>query len=107
MSTASETTPSPRAEITQLLHRIEGSPTHAAWCRVCATAGAAAWATLAVLTRAGILRIDAMGLMFLFAPLVIVPLGIELGRVMNGSSRLDDFAQLLQPFAAAAAVVAV
>jgi hypothetical protein len=96
-----------RAEITQLLHRTEGNHTHASWCRVCATAGAAAWAALAVAARTGILRIDDIGLMFLFAPLVIVPLGIELGRVMNGSHRLGDLAQLIQPLGAAAAVVAI
>jgi hypothetical protein len=49
-----------------------------------ALAGAAAWAGVAVLARMGIARIGVIELMFLFAPLVIVPLGMELGRVGGG-----------------------
>jgi FtsH-binding integral membrane protein len=46
-------------------------------------------------------------LLFLFAPLVIVPLGLELGRIIAsaGSDGLQNVARILQPFAAALAVV--
>ncbi len=74
-------------------------------------AGAAAWAGVAVLTRMGIARIGAIELMFLFAPLVIVPLGMELGRVGGFTSGLAQAcgaaAQTLQPLGAVLAVVAV
>jgi YndJ-like protein len=74
--------------------------------------GAAAWAALAVLARMGIFRAGAMELLFLFAPLVIVPLGMELGRVSGGAvrgtaRRLEEAAQSLQPLGAALAIVAV
>ena len=38
---------------------------------------------MAVLARMGIARVGAIELLFLFAPLVIVPLGMELGRVIG------------------------
>jgi YndJ-like protein len=76
-----------------------------------ALAGAAAWAGVAVLARTGIARIGVIELMFLFAPLVIVPLGMELGRVMgfaSGVARgLAGAAQTLQPLGAVLAVGAV
>ena len=76
-----------------------------------ATAGAAAWAGVAVLARMGIARIGVIELMFLFAPLVIVPLGMELGRVRgfeSGVARgLASAAQTLQPLGAVLAVAAV
>src|ERR1700734_834899 len=43
--------------------------------------GGGAGGGVAVLARMGIARIGVIELMFLFAPLVIVPLGMELGRV--------------------------
>ena len=52
-----------------------------------ATVGAAVWAGMAVLARMGMARVGAIELMFLFAPLVIVPLGMELGR-MHGRRRV-------------------
>jgi hypothetical protein len=59
----------------------------------------------------GIARIGVIELMFLFAPLVIVPLGMELGRMggfESGAARgLAGIAQTLQPLGAVLAVVAV
>jgi hypothetical protein len=49
------------------------------WAPLCATVGAAVWAGLAVLARLG-----AIELLLLFAPLVIVPLGMELSRGIGG-----------------------
>jgi hypothetical protein len=81
------------------------------WASRWATAGAAAWVGIAVLARMGIARIGVIELMFLFAPLVIVPLGMELGRVggfESGAARgLAGMAQTLQPLGAVLAVVAV
>jgi hypothetical protein len=77
------------------------------WGRAFSTIGAAVWAGLAVLTRMGIARIGAIDLMFLFAPLVIVPLGMELGRVVGGSGRLEAMARQLQPVGAACAIAAM
>lgn len=77
------------------------------WARVCATAGAAVWAVIAVLARMGIARIGALELMFLFAPLLIVPLGIELGRAIVPTRPTEWLAQRFQPFAAAFAVIAL
>lgn len=87
------------------------------WAARWATAGAAAWAGIAVLARIGIVRIGIIELLFLFAPLVIVPLGMELGRgrgaVESGASRfmgsphMVNIAQILQPLGAALAIVAM
>jgi hypothetical protein len=77
------------------------------WGRSCATAGAAVWAGMAVLARAGIVRMGAIELLFLFAPLVIVPLGMELGRMLGGTGRVEEFARRLQPLGAGLAVVAM
>jgi hypothetical protein len=77
------------------------------WARLCATAGAVVWAGMAVLARMGVARIGAIELLFLFAPLVIVPLGMELGRGMCGGGRLEELARRMQPVGAVAAVVAM
>lgn len=77
------------------------------WAAACASAGAAVWAGLAVLARMGIARLGAIELLFLFAPLVIVPLGLELGRVLGGGGPLQQLARRLQPAGAALAVVAM
>ena len=77
------------------------------WAPACATAGAAAWAGMAVLARMGIARIGAIELLFLFAPLVIVPLGMELGRTIGGGGWFGEAARRLQPVGAAMAVLAM
>jgi hypothetical protein len=81
---------------------IEGS-----WAQRCAVLGAVIWAGVAVLARIGVAEIGAIELMFLFAPLVIVPLGMELGRVMGSDTPLTRFARRIQPVAAALAVAAL
>lgn len=78
----------------------------AVWARRWSLAGAGAWAGLAVLARMGIARFGVIELMFLLAPLVIVPLGLELGRA-RGKRGLAGLAQTLQPVGAACAVVAM
>jgi hypothetical protein len=75
------------------------------WAAVCTTAGVAVWAGIAVLARIGVARLGAIELLFLFAPLVIVPLGLELGRVLGGGGRFHELARRLQPVGAALAVV--
>lgn len=77
------------------------------WARICAAGGASVWAGLAVLARIGVARIGAIELMFLFAPLVIVPLGIELGRVMGAGSRVMGIVQRIQPIGAGSAVASM
>jgi hypothetical protein len=66
--------------------------------------GAAVWAGLAVLARIGIVRVGGIELMFLFGPLVIAPLGMELGRVIVGAGWLDAAARRLQPLGAGMAL---
>ncbi len=77
------------------------------WTRHCAVGGTAAWAALAVTARLGFVRIGAIELMFAFAPLVIVPLGMEVGRRIAGAGWLEQTARCSQPFAAALAVAAL
>jgi hypothetical protein len=81
---------------------VEGS-----WAQMCAGLGAVTWTGVAVLARIGVAPIGAIELMFLFAPLVIVPLGMEVGRVMGSDTPLTRFARRVQPFAAALAVAAL
>src|ERR1039457_5152651 len=77
------------------------------WAAACATAGAAVWAGIAVLARMGVARLGAIELLFLLAPLVIVPLVMELGRVLGGGGWLEERARRLQPAGAALVVVAM
>jgi len=77
------------------------------WAQMCAGLGALLWAVVAVLARIGVAPIGAVELMFLFAPLVIVPLGMELARVIGGNSPLVGFVQRVQPAAAALTLVAL
>lgn len=77
------------------------------WAQRCAVLGAVIWAAIAVLARIGVAPLGAIELMFLFAPLVIVPLGMELARVLRGDTPLTRFAKRVQPFAAAFAIVAL
>jgi hypothetical protein len=62
---------------------------------------------MAVLARMGIVRVGAIELLFLFGPLVIVPLGMELGRLMGGTGRFEKLARRLQPVGAGMVVVAM
>ena len=77
------------------------------WAQSSATAGAAMWAAIAVLARIGILQLGEIELLFLLAPLVMVPLGIELGRVIGRSSWWEETARRLQPLGAVLAVAAM
>jgi len=75
--------------------------------QVAATVGAAVWAGIAVAARMGVVRIGAIELMFLFGPLVVVPLGMELGRMISGIGRLEKWGRRLQPAGALFAVAAL
>jgi hypothetical protein len=77
------------------------------WAAGCSTVGVALWAGIAVLSRIGGVRVGAIELLFLFAPLVIVPLGMELGRRLDGSDSLKELARRLQPVGAGLAVIAI
>ena len=77
------------------------------WARACALGGAAVWGAVAVLARVGIARIGAIELLFLFGPLVIVPLGIELGRTLGAGGRLEGWARRVQPVGALLAIAAL
>lgn len=86
---------------------INPTESESTWPHFCAGLGATAWATIAVLARTGAAPIGSIELIFLFAPLVIVPLGIALLRLFDAASRFDRIAQRLQPFGAALALVAL
>src|SRR5271166_531653 len=88
-------------------NRLFGNDKQDLWARTCATVGAVVWAGMTVLARMGIARIGAIELLFLFGPLVIVPLGMELGRGMGGAGRLEELARRVQPVGAALVVVAI
>ena len=60
-----------------------------------------------MLARMGMARIGAIELLFLFAPLVIVPLGMELGWVLAGGGRMEALVRRLQPLGAAMVVGAM
>jgi len=86
--------------------------------RICATAGAAIWAGIALLAHFGRVPVGAIELLFLFAALVIVPLGMELQRVVldsalanknpeRWSTRLGYLSRIALPFGAAMAVLAL
>jgi hypothetical protein len=76
------------------------------WTRVSATLGAVVWVCLIALAALGKAPLGVVELLFLFAPLVIVPLGLELGRLVvpPESRSMDGAARALQPLAAALAV---
>jgi hypothetical protein len=80
------------------------------WARGWVLAGAAAWVVVAVLARMGVARIGVIELMFLFGPLVIVPLGMELDLSFSDagiSRRFARLAQSLQPLGTVLVVVAI
>jgi len=70
--------------------------------RASALTGAAVWALMAGLAGAGKVPLGVIELLFLFAPLVVVPLGIALGRKLAPfrHQAVQDAARLLQPLAA-------
>jgi hypothetical protein len=78
------------------------------WARRWTLAGTAGWATVALLARLEFVQIGIIELLFLFAPLVIVPLGMELQRIRSGASGVAfRLAQMLQPLGAVMAIVAM
>jgi len=88
-------------------NRVRANDRDHQWAAGCATVGAAVWTGIAVLSRIGAVRIGAIELLFLFAPLVIVPLGMELGRQLDGSDQLKELARRLQPVGAGLAMIAL
>lgn len=74
------------------------------WARWITTGGAIAWTVIAVVARLGFVPFGQIELLFLFAPLVIIPLGIELHRATGQSAGLLELAQRLQPVGAILAV---
>lgn len=83
------------------------SGSESTWPQLCAGLGATVWAGIAVLARTRTAPIGSTELIFLFAPLAIVPLGIELLRILGAAGVFDRVAQRLQPFCAALAVAAL
>ena len=79
---------------------MRGRAAEQSWAQICSGLGAVAWAGMAVLAHMGIAPIGSIELIFLFAPLVIVPLGMELARVIDRWERLDAMARRLQPVGA-------
>src|SRR5271165_2192920 len=88
-------------------NRLFGNDKQDLWARTCATVGAVVWAGMTVLARMGIVRVGAIELLFLFGPLVIVPLGMELGWMVGGVGQLERWGQRLQPVGAVLAVAAL
>ena len=86
---------------------MKATAAEGSWAQMCSGFGAVLWASVAVLARIGVAPIGAIELMFLLAPLVIVPLGMELGRVIGYDTPPARFARRVQPVAAALALVAL
>jgi len=78
----------------------------AAWNSISSLCGAAVWAAFATLAGLGRARFGIIELLFLFAPLVIVPLGLELTRRLAGTRERFDAIRILE-FSATLAVAAV
>ena len=77
----------------------------ATWNSVLSLCGAAAWAAFATLAGFGRARVGIIELLFLFAPLVIVPLGLELtGRIAGTWQHFDAIRILQVPATLAVAV---
>ena len=92
---------------TSLAIKMKAPAAEESWAQMCAGLGAILWASVAVLARIGVAPIGAIELMFLFAPLVIVPLGMELARVIGNDTPPLRFARRVQPVAAALAIAAL
>src|SRR6266849_4589854 len=73
------------------------------WTRVSASLGAVVWVFLTMLAAMGKAPLGVIELLFLFAPLVVVPLGLALGRLVAPLELrvIDRTARILQPVAAA------
>lgn len=71
--------------------------------------GAALWATIAVLAGLHRVRLGILELLLLFAPLVIVPLGLELAKTVElpADAHLPGILRVIQTFAAIAVCVAL
>ena len=78
------------------------SPRTAKWERASAVGGALVWALLAGLAGAGKAPLGVIELLFLFAPLVVVPLGLALGRMVSPLEyqSMETLALWWQPVAA-------
>src|SRR5882672_10676834 len=76
------------------------------WNPVLSLCGAAVWAALATLAGVERARFGIVELLFMFAPLVIVPLGLELITRLTGARAHVDAARILQIPATLAVVVA-
>jgi YndJ-like protein len=77
------------------------------WTLLAAKLGAVTWVILLVVWRSGKAPIGIIDLLFLLAPLVVVPLGFEVLDAYAGDtqrSRVGRFVRLLQPLAAGLAV---
>lgn len=77
------------------------------WTMVASVAGALAWAVLATATGQGAAPLGVIELLFLFAPLVMVPLGLALASSVSPPSTLavERTVRIVQPLAAACLVV--
>jgi hypothetical protein len=85
-----------------MLRRIDSGPA------LVSLLGAFVWAMMALLAGTGRAPFGILELLFLFAVLVVVPLGLDLTRVVNpdGDTVLFRAARSLQPFAALTVVTA-
>lgn len=77
------------------------------WDQASALGGAVVWTVLAGLAGNGKAPLGVIELLFLFAPLVIVPLGLALGRIVSPLQyqAAETWLRFLQPVAAGFAVV--
>jgi YndJ-like protein len=77
------------------------------WERTSALLGTATWIMIDALAGMRHAPLGVIELFLLFAPLVIVPLGLALGRKVSSvkPQYLEDSTRLLQPFAAGLAVI--
>jgi len=78
------------------------------WARISATLGAGLWAVLAALAAGRRAPLGSIELLFLLAPLVIVPLGIRLAGIIapGNAAWLDGVILMVQPFGAGLTVAA-
>jgi hypothetical protein len=81
------------------------SQQEARWSAAVSVSGAAVWAAFATLAGFGRARFGIIELLFLFAPLVVVPLGLELARAFEDPVRVP-LGRLLRPSQVAATLFA-